>query len=98
MQTFSEWLNEKKKPKGAPDWNDSNAPDAKGRFRELGIRDLADWLIKTRDSDIKRISGSLNQQIVFNRHKDPEYAEKMEKVRKEVYRKLGREDLLESEM
>ena len=86
---------EEKKPKGAPDWHDSDAPDANGRFRDLSIKDLAAWLIKTRKKDVKRISGSLTQQIVFNRNDDPKYAEKMEKVRKEVYKQLGREDLLD---
>ena len=84
------------KPAGAPDWHDSDAPDAEGRFKELGIKDLAAWLIKTRDKDLRKITGSLNQQIVFNRGEDKEYADKMEKVRKEVYRQLGREDLLEA--
>lgn len=93
--TFSDFLNEKK-PAGAPDWHDSDAPDAEGRFRDLGIKDLAAWLIKTRKKDLKKISGSITQQIVFNRKKDPDYAEKMEKVRKEVYKQLGREDLLEA--
>jgi hypothetical protein len=31
----------KKKPKGAPDWHDSDAPDAEGKFRDLSISDLA---------------------------------------------------------
>lgn len=78
-------------------WKDSDAPDAEGRFKELGIKDLASWLIKTRKKDLKKISGSLTQQIVFNRGKDPKYAEKMEKTRKEVYKQLGREDLLEND-
>lgn len=90
---FEEFLNEKK-PKGAPDWHDSDAPDANGKFKELGIKDLAAWLIKTRKKDLKKITGSLNQQIVFNKNDDPEYAKKMDKVRDEVYRQLGREDLL----
>ena len=84
-----------KKPKGAPDWHDSDAPDAEGRFKDLSIKDLAAWLIKTRDGDLKKISGSLTQQVVFNRNDDPEYADKMEKTRKEVYKQLGRKDLLE---
>ena len=91
---FIKPLNEKK-PKGAPEFHHSDAPDAEGRFRDLGIKDLAAWLIKTRKKDVKKISGSLTQQIVFNRGDDPEYAEKMEKVRKEVYKQLGREDLLD---
>jgi hypothetical protein len=94
VQLFEEFLQEGK-PAGAPDWHDSDAPDAEGRFKELGIKDLATWLIKTRNGDLKRITGSLNQQIVFNRNDDPEYADKMEKVRKEVYRQLDREDLLD---
>ena len=84
-----------KKPKGAPDFHHSDAPDAEGRFRDLGIKDLAAWLIKTRKKDVKKISGSLTQQVVFNRNDDPEYAEKMEKVRKEVYKQLGRQDLID---
>ena len=87
-------LNEKK-PKGAPEFHHSDAPDAEGRFRDLGIKDLAAWLIKTRKKDVKKISGSLTQQVVFNRGDDPEYAEKMEKVRKEVYKQLGRQDLID---
>jgi hypothetical protein len=94
VKLFEEFISEKK-PAGAPKWHDSDAPDAEGRFKELGIKDLAAWLIKTRKKDLKKISGSITQQIVFNRKKDPEYAKKMEKVRKEVYRQLGREDLLE---
>jgi hypothetical protein len=95
VKLFEDWVNEKK-PAGAPEWKDSDAPDAEGRFRDLGIKDLAAWLIKTRDKDLKKISGSLTQQVVFNRKEDPEYAEKMEKVRQEVYKQLGREDLMES--
>jgi hypothetical protein len=94
VRLYEEWLAEKK-PTGAPEWKDSDAPDAEGRFRDLGIKDLAAWLIKTRKKDLKKISGSLTQQIVFNRKSDPDYAEKMEKVRQEVYKQLGREDLME---
>jgi predicted ABC-type ATPase len=75
-------------------WHDSDAPDANGKFKELNIKELAAWLIKTRKKDVKKISASINQQIVFNRKKDPKYASKMEKVRTEVYKQLGREDLL----
>ncbi len=94
ITSFNDFITEGKKPKGAPDFHHSDAPDAEGRFRDLSIKDLAAWLIKTRDKDLKRISGSLTQQVVFNRNDDPEYAEKMEKTRKEVYKQLGREDLL----
>jgi len=94
IKEYIEFIIEKK-PKGAPDWHDSDAPDAEGRFRDLNPKDLAAWLIKTRNKDLKKISGSLTQQVVFNRNDDPAYAEKMEKTRKEVYKQLGREDLLD---
>lgn len=97
VQLFEEWVYEKKKTAKSPDFHHSDAPDAEGRFRDLSIKDLAAWLIKTRNKDLKKISGSLTQQIVFNRNDDPAYAEKMEKTRKEVYKQLGREDLLEKE-
>jgi hypothetical protein len=90
LKTFSEFIFEKKKPKGAPDWHDSDAPDANGRFKELGINALADWLIRTRGRDMQKINGSLTQQIVFNRKKNPAYATKMEKTREAVKRKLGK--------
>jgi len=93
LKLFEQFINENK-PKGAPDFHHSDAPDAEGRFKDLSIKDLAAWLIKTRKKDVKKISGSLTQQIVFNRKSDPKYAEKMEKTRKEVYKQLGREDLL----
>jgi len=93
LKLFEQFISEKK-PTGAPDWHDSDAPDANGRFKDLSIKDLAAWLIKTRNKDVKKISGSLTQQVVFNRKSDPKYAEKMEKTRKEVYKQLGREDLL----
>lgn len=80
-----------KRPAGAPKWRDSNAPDANGKFKELGVNDLADWLIKTRGADMQKISGSLTQQIVFNRKKNPTYAKKMESVRAAVKRKLKKD-------
>lgn len=90
VKSFSEFIFEKKKPKGAPDWHDSNAPDANGRFKTLGINALADWLIRTRGRNMQKINGSLTQQIVFNRKKNPSYAAKMEKTREAVKRKLGK--------
>jgi hypothetical protein len=92
ISNFEEFLNEKRKTKNSPDWHDSDAPDAKGKFRDLGIRALAAWLIKTRKGDMRRITGSLNQQIVFNRNEDPAYAKKMEKVREEVKRQLKKNE------
>jgi|TARA_Y100000289_G_C3807085_1_gene91905 hypothetical protein len=60
-----------------PTWKDSDAPDAKGKFKELSCDALAKWMIKTRKGNIKKIVGSLNQQYVFNRKKNPSYAKKM---------------------
>ena len=83
-------LNEKRKTKNSPDWHDSDAPDANGKFKELGVKELAKWLIRTRGGDMRKITGSLNQQIVFNRNDNPSYAKKMESVRAEVKRQLGK--------
>ena len=78
------------------EWHDSDAPDANGRFKDLSPKDLAAWLIKTRKGDMKKISGSLSQQVAFNKNDDKEYVKKMEKTRKEVYKQLDRDDLLEN--
>ena len=83
-------LNEKKKQKLK--WHDSDAPDAEGKFRDLGIEALAKWLIKTRKGDMRKITGSLNQQIAFNKNDDPAYAKKMEKVREKVKSLLDKKD------
>lgn len=90
VKLFEEFINEKK-----IEWKDSDAPEADGRFRDLNPKELAAWLIKTRKGDLKKISGSLTQQIVFNRNSDTKYADKMEKTREEVYKQLDREDLLD---
>lgn len=82
-----EELDEKKRLK----WHDSDSPDANGKFKELGINALADWLIRTRGRNMQKITGSLNQQINFNKNKNPGYAKKMEKTREAVKRKLGKE-------
>mgnify|MGYP001418189742 CR=1 FL=1 len=79
-------LNEKKRLK----FHHSDAPDANGKFKELGIKALADWLIKTRNSDMRKITGSLNQQINFNKKSNPTYAKKMEKVREKVKKILNK--------
>lgn len=90
LQNSSEFdqLFEKRKTKNSPEWHDSKAPDANGKFKELGVKDLAKWLIRTRGGNLQRITGSLNQQIVFNRGKNKAYADKMEAVRTEVKRIL----------
>jgi hypothetical protein len=91
IKLYEEWkLLEKKK---RAEWHDSDAPDANGKFRDLNPKKLASWLIKTRKKDLKKITGSLNQQINFNQD-NKKYQDKMEKTRKEVYKQLGRDDLL----
>jgi len=90
VKLFEDFVNDKL------EWQDSDAPDANGRFRDLSPKDLATWLIKTRKGDMKKISGSLSQQVAFNKNEDPEYADKMDRTRKEVYKQMDREDLLES--
>jgi hypothetical protein len=79
-------LDEKKKLK----FHHSDAPDANGKFKELGVNKLADWLIRTRGGNMQKITGSLNQQINFNKKKNPSYAKKMESTREAVKRKLAK--------
>jgi hypothetical protein len=83
---WTDELHEKKRLK----WHDSDAPDAKGKFKELGVQKLADWLIRTRGGNMQKITGSLNQQINFNKKKNPSYAKKMESTREAVKRKLAK--------
>ena len=68
----------------------SDAPDAKGKFNDLSASALASWLIKTRRGNLKRIIGSLNQQVVFNRGKNPSYARKMKTTMNIVRKRLGK--------
>ena len=74
--------------KKKPEWKDSKYADAKGKFKKLSCSDLANWLIKSRKGNKKAIVGSLNQQIVFNRGKNPSYAKKMKCARNAAMRKL----------
>ena len=76
-------------PKRMGKFQESDAPDAKGKFKELSPEKLANWLIRTRRRNKKAIIGSLNQQIVFNRNKKPSYAAKMKRTRNIVNKKLG---------
>ena len=73
--------------KKRPEWKDSKYADAKGKFKDLSCDALASWLIKSRKGNKKAIVGSLNQQIVFNRKKNPSYAAKM-KTTQNIVRKL----------
>ena len=70
----------------------SDAPDAKGKFKELPAGTLASWLIKTRKGSLKKIIGSLNQQVVFNRKKNPSYAAKMKTTMNIVRKRLGKDE------
>ena len=73
-----------------PEWKDSKYADAEGKFKELGCDALANWLIRSRNRNKKAIVGSLNQQIVFNRKKNPSYAAKMKCARNAAMRKLDK--------
>lgn len=80
----------KKKTSKSIKWNDSDAPDAKGKFKSLSPSALASWLIKTRKGNLSKIISSLNQQYVFNRQKKPSYARKMKTVMNIVRKRLGK--------
>ena len=72
------------------EWHDSDAPDAKGKFKDLPAPKLAAWLIRTRNSKLNRIIGSLNQQINFNKDR-PSYVAKMKRTRNIVSKKLKKD-------
>jgi len=72
------------------DFKHSDAPDAKGKFRELSAPDLATWMIKSRKGNLSRIISSLNQQVVFRRNTDPKYAAKMRRTMDIVRKRLGK--------
>jgi hypothetical protein len=71
-----------------PTWKDSDAPDAKGRMKNMSCSALANWMIQSRKGNVQKIVGSLNQQIVFNRKRNPTYAKKMECARNKAVSKL----------
>ena len=68
----------------------SDSPDAKGKFKSLSASGLASWLIKSRKGNLSRIISSLNQQIVFNRGKNPSYAKKMKTTQNIVRKRIGK--------
>ena len=72
------------------EFKDSDAPDAKGKFKSLSASGLASWLIKSRRGNLSRIISSLNQQVVFNRGKRPSYAAKMKRTMNIVRKRLGK--------
>ena len=71
-------------------FKESDAPDAKGKFKSLSPSGLASWLIKSRKGNLSRIISSLNQQVVFNRGKRPTYAAKMKTTMNIVRKRLGK--------
>ena len=73
------------------DFKESDAPDAKGKFKELSVEKLASWMIKTRKGNLSKIISSLNQQVVFNRGKRPSYAAKMKTTMNIVRKRLGKD-------
>ena len=72
------------------DFKHSDAPDAKGKFKSLSPSSLASWMIKSRKGNLSRIIISLNQQVVFNRGKNPSYARKMKTTMNIVRKRLGK--------
>ena len=73
------------------EFKESDAPDAKGKFKSLSPSALASWLIKSRRGNLSRIISSLNQQVVFNRGKRPSYAAKMKTTMNIVRKRLGKD-------
>ena len=73
-------------------FKESDAPDAKGKFKSLSPSGLASWLIKSRRGNLSRIISSLNQQVVFNRGKRPSYAAKMKTTMNIVRKRLGKKE------
>ena len=92
MSLYSSSPLKKKKTSKSIEWHDSDAPDAKGKFKSLSPSALATWLIKTRKGNLSKIISSLNQQYVFNRGKNPSYAAKMKTVMNIVRKRLGKNE------
>ena len=72
------------------DFKHSDAPDAKGKFKSLSPSALASWMIRSRKGNLSRIISSLNQQVGFNRGKNPSYAAKMKTTMNIVRKRLGK--------
>ena len=85
---YSQSRNPFKKRMG--EFKHSDAPDAKGKFKSLSPSALASWMIKSRKGNLSRIISSLNQQVVFNRGKNPSYASKMKTTMNIVRKRLGK--------
>ena len=92
MSLYSSSPLKKKKTSKSIEWHDSDAPDAKGKFKSLSPSALATWLIKTRKGNLSKIISSLNQQYVFNRGKNPSYASKMKATMNIVRKRLKKNE------
>ena len=66
MAIFRSSPNKKKKTSKSITWKDSDAPDAKGKFKDLSPSALASWLIKTRKGNLSKIISSLCMFIINN--------------------------------
>lgn len=86
---YSQSKNPFKKRMG--DFQHSDAPDAKGKFKTLSPRKLAQFIKRTRKT-LSRSIASLNQQIVFNRKKNPSYAAKMKRTQNIVRKLFGKKE------
>ena len=73
-------------------FKESDAPDAKGKFKSLSPSGLASWMIKSRKGNLSKIISSLDQQVVFNRGKRPSYAAKMKTTMNIVRKRLGKKE------
>ena len=80
------------KKKRMGEFKESDAPDAKGKFKNLSPSALASWLIKSRKGNLSKIISSLNQQVVFNRKKNPSYAAKMRTTMNIVRKRLKKNE------
>ena len=74
------------------EFKESDAPDAKGKFKSLSPSAVAIWMIKSRKGNLSRIISSLNQQVVFNRGKRPSYAAKLKSTMNIVRKRLGKKE------
>ena len=54
-------------------FQESDAPDDNGKFRDLSAPALASWMIKSRKGNLSKLISSLNQQVVFRRNKDTKF-------------------------
>jgi hypothetical protein len=85
-------INKSPMTKKMGDFKHSDAPDAKGKFKELSASSLANWMIRSRKGNLSKIISSLNQQVVFKRNKDPKYAAKMRRTMDIVRNKIGKKE------